>query len=128
MALRKLLSLLFCAAALLAGAGCSDSEGDISYDPADLIGTWQKIKLFDDQWIEENTRVIFREDGTGEDAWTDDYQTGSDPFTYILKGNVLTIDFEGDITTQYIAKLTRTELVVTNKDRSKKAYFRKLQP
>lgn len=128
MALRKLFSFLFCAAALLAGAGCSDSGDDTSYAAADLIGTWELEKLYDEGWFYENRWTTFREDGTGEDAWTDGNQTGSDPFTYNLKGDVLTIDYEGDFTTQYIAKLTRTELVVTNKDRSKKAYYKRMNP
>lgn len=127
MKLEKRLIALFCAAALLGGAGCSDGD-EASYRQSDLIGTWQKTKLYDDRWIEENSRLIFRGDGTGEDAWEDDGQRGSDSFTYALQGNVLTIDYDGYPTTQYIAKLTRSELVITDKDRTRKAFFKRVTP
>lgn len=122
MALRKLFSLLFCAAALLAGAGCSDSEGDISYDSADLIGTWNKTDKYDyiaDEWVlnverdDQLTKIAFKDDGT---VTIDDYGSVTD-VPYALNGTKLTIRESPGYSYRFtINKLTKTVLELHKKD------------
>lgn len=106
--------ILLCATALVWGGCSDDDEGAV--DPSKLVGTWMQTKFYDgelDKWYDdEHDRMIFRKDGTGEMSWSHEAQSGSDTFTWTLRGNTIHVDYEGDTEESRIEKLTDTELVL----------------
>ena len=109
--MKKLFTLLFCAALLGASAGCSDDKDDATVDAALLVGAWKETAIYDgeyDEWYYTNlSPYLFRlnADGTGSDQ---------DTFTWTCSGSTLILNFDyGDVSEGNIDLLTETELVVS---------------
>ena len=104
-------------------AACSSSDDDEEKVPENfsIVGTWKMVNGDMDQWT-----IIFREDGTGTDSWTDEGYSDEYEFTYRLDldNRTLYIQIPGEGTmTWKIVKISNTEVTMqytyTEEDGSK---------
>ena len=104
-------------------AACSSSDDDEEKVPENfsIVGTWKMVNGDMDQWT-----IIFREDGTGTDSWTDEGYSDEYEFTYRLDldNRTLYIQIPGEGTMAWkIVKISNTEVTMqytyTEEDGSK---------
>lgn len=104
-------------------AACSSSDDDEEKVPENfsIVGTWKMVNGDMDQWT-----IIFREDGTGTDSWTDEGYSDEYEFTYRLDldNRTLYIQIPGEGTMAWkIVKISNTEVTLqytyTEEDGSK---------
>ncbi len=129
----KYLSFLLFAFVLSAGfASCSDDDEGV--DSSAIVGKWEitwsegyerdsEDPEYDDEWSEAvgGIYVVFNSDGTGYE------EDESDPFTWTLEGDKITVKSKYYTEVSDVVKLTSSEMILEYYEREGSAeYYEKL--